>query len=578
MTVTAETLPAEAEIPGPAHAHRSRPRYRGLADTVAILGAWLVGALFFFSAQWTSGFNRIVGNTGDTRLQVYLNEQWFLVLRGAQPWRNPPFFYPVKGLLGYTDTFFLWQMFFAPFRLLDAEPFLAFQLTIVAMSLMGFVCFVILARMLFRPPLLLALVGALVFTFANSLWVHPGSAQLFGIYFTPAIALIGLGAWRTRQRRPWLSITLGLVFGLLSSLFLFSTYYVAWFSMFAGVVVFIFSFAFAPRVMTAEVVGAVKTGWRSLLGAALGFGLGIVPFLLTYIPVLNQLGSRTYGNALFYAAKWNDVINVGPGNVLWGGLFHNSWSAPSPASYEVSYAITPVLMLTIVLAVVAIVWALLTRAAALTTTLRVTLALCCTTILFALLPINTQIGSLWVLVWHLPGATAIRAIDRLQVAASLVAAFALVALGTEVTRHWRQLRSSTVLRILAVILLLVILAEQLNTTSASQMRRSAQIALLASVPPAPAGCTSFFVTDSVRNHLLFYEYQTAAMMISQRLDLPTLNGYSGDNPPGWNLQYPELPGYLAQVKQWTTMNGLTTGVCAFDFGTKRWTSHPLGSS
>jgi hypothetical protein len=543
---------------------------------LATLGTWLVGALFFFSAQWTSGFNRLGGNTGDTRLQVYLSEQWFLVLRGSQPWRNPPFFYPVKGILGYTDTFFLYQVFFAPFRLVHAEPFLAFQLTIISMSLMGFVCFVVLARALFQAPLMLALVGALVFTFANSLWIHMGSAQLYGIDFAPPIALIGLAAWRTRLRRPLLSISLGVVFGLLSALFVFSTYYVAWLSIFAGVVIFGFCFAFAPRVMMTEVGKAMTTGWRSFLGGIVGFVVGLIPFLLTYIPVLHQLGSRTYGNALFYAAKWNDVINVGAGNLLWGKLFHNSWSAPSPASYEVSYAITPILMLTVVLGAIAILWALLTRMSKFTAPLRVTLALCCTTILFAVLPINTQIGSLWVVVWHVPGATAIRAIDRIQVASSLVAAFALVALGTEVLRGWRPLRTSFVLRTLAAILLLVIVAEQLNTSSASQMRRSAQIALLAAVPLPPAGCTSFFVTDSVRNHLLFYEYQTAAMMISQRVNLPTINGYSGDNPPGWNLEYPELPGYLAEVKQWMTAHGLVTGLCEFDLGTNRWQTPFLG--
>jgi hypothetical protein len=577
VTVTVDSVPDRAVIPAPRPGRPSRLRRRALGEAGATLGAWLIGALFFFSAQWTSGFDRLMGNTGDTRLQVYLSEQWFLVLRGAQPWRDPPFFYPVKGVLGYTDTFFLYEIFFAPFRLLHAEPFLAFQLTIIAMSLMGFVCFVVLARTLFRAPLVLALVGALVFTFANCLWLHEGSDQLFGIYFAPPIALIGLAAWRTRQRRPLLSIGLGALFGVLFSLFLFSTYYVAWFSMFAGVVAFAFAFVFAPRVMAAEVVGALKTGWRSLLGAVVGAVLGLVPFFITYIPVLNQLGSRNYGNALFYAAKWNDVINVGIGNVLWGGLFHNSWSALSPASYEDSYALTPVLMLTVIAGVVAILFARLARKTKLTTSLRVALALCCTVILFAVLPIDTQIGSLWVVVWHLPGATAIRAIDRIEVGASLVAAFALVALGTEAMHRWPRLRMSAMFRALAAVLLLVILAEQLNSTSASQMRRRSQIALLASVPPVPAGCTSFFVTDSFRNHLQFYEYQTAAMLISQRVGLPTINGYSGDNPPGWNLGHPEMPGYLAYVKQWTTTHGLTTGVCDFDFGTRKWRINPLGS-
>jgi hypothetical protein len=575
VTITTAGTSEQADIPVRPRTDRLHGRYRALWDAVATLGTWLIGALFFFWAQWTSGFNRVVGNTGDTRLQVYLSEQWFLVLRGAQPWRDPPFFYPVKGILGYTDTMFLYQIFFTPFRILHAEPFLAFQLTIIAMSLMGFVSFVLLARKLFRAPLILALVGALVFTFANSLWVHGGSAQLFGIYFAPPIVLIGLEAWRTRQSKTLLSISLGVVFGLFSSLFLFSTFYIAWLSMFAGVVIFILCFAFAPLVMSTEVISAVKTGWRSVLGAVGGFVLGIIPFLLTYAPVLHDLGSRKYGDALHFATKWNDVINVGVGNLLWGGLFHNSWSAPSPASYEVSYAITPILMLTVLFGAVAILWALLTRATHFTSSLRVAMALCCATILFALLPINTQIGSLWIVVWHLPGADGIRAIDRLQVASSLVAAFALVALGTASLRNWRRLQTSTVLRVSGVVLLGVILAEQLNTTSATQLRRSAQVALLAAVPPVPSGCTSFFVTDSVRNHLKFYEYQTSAMMISQRVDLPTINGYSGDTPPGWNLEYPELPGYLVQVQRWTAANGLTTGVCEFDLGTEKWHTHPL---
>ena len=63
---------------------------------------------------------------------------------------------------------------------------------------------------------------------------------------------------------PLLSVTLGVVFGLLSSLFLFSTYYVAWFLMLAGIVILILCLVFAPRVMITEVITGVKTGWRSL--------------------------------------------------------------------------------------------------------------------------------------------------------------------------------------------------------------------------------------------------------------------------------------------------------------------------
>jgi hypothetical protein len=543
-------------------------------DTVVVVVTWLVGASVFFFAQWSSGFNRVMGNTGDTRLIVYLNEQWFLTLKGSQPWRSPPFFYPVKGLLGYTDTFFLWQLFFVPFRLSGAEPFLAFQLTIIALSLVAFVCFVIFVRIAFQAPLFVAAVGALVFTFANNLSEHVGSPQMFGIYFVPPIALLALISWRGRSIRPGASVALGALVGLLFGLLLFSTYYVAWFSLFAVAIVSAFAFVFAPRAMAKELRLSARSGWRTLLGVVIGFGVGIVPFVLTYLPVVSQLGVRKYSDAMLFAAKWNDVINVGSGNLAWGHLLEHFWSAPRPASYEVSYALTPVLLLFVVVGGTTVLWVVATHRSRLTPMLRLALALCCTTVLFAVLPVATEIGSAWVLVWHLPGATAIRAIDRIQVASDLVAALALVAIASEAVRHWGRLRRSTPLLALGVALLCLIAAEQASNSAGTQLRRSSQIAMLAKVPKAPAGCTSFFVTDSTSNKMLFYEFQTQAMLISQRIGVPTINGYSGDDPPGWNLTFPESPSYRIFVRQWTDANGLTTGVCDLDLGAMSWDTQP----
>ena len=96
--------------------------------------------------------------------------------------------------------------------------------------------------------------------------------------------------------------------------------------------------------------------------------------------------------------------------------------------------------------------------------------------------------------------------------------------------------------------------------------------MLRSVPAVPPGCTSFFVTDSVHPNLLFYKYQTEAMMISQRIGLPTLNGYSGDDPPGWGLSFPNTPTYMEFVRQWAIGNGLTTGICDLDLGKMSWGS------
>jgi hypothetical protein len=35
------------------------------------------------------------------------------------------------------------------------------------------------------------------------------------------------------------------------------------------------------------------------------------------------------------------------------------------------------------------------------------------------------------------------------------------------------------------------------------------------------------------------------MVIAQHIGVPTINGYSGDTPPGWKLLYPASPDYTA---------------------------------
>ena len=221
---------------------------------------------------------------------------------------------------------------------------------------------------------------------------------------------------------------------------------------------------------------------------------------------------------------------------------------------------------------------LATRRLPSTGTRRCVLALCITVVVVTVLPVDTAHGSLWELVWHLPGATAIRAIDRIQVVGDLAAALALTGLATDALANWDRLRRSTALRVAGVALVCLIVLEQADTTGVSQLHRGRQLAALAAVPRPPDGCTSFYVVDAHPDSLKFYEYQTEAMLVSQRFGLPTLNGYSGDTPPGWGLLYPTTPSYPAQVQQWITSHGLLTGVCRLDLATSTWDTHPLPST
>lgn len=535
------------------------------AEAALILVVWMAGAAVFFRQQLGSGFGKIMGNDGDARLVVYINEHWFGVLHGRASWLSPQFFHPMKGLLGWSDTFLLYQVFYTPLREIGLDPFLAMQTTLVLLSLVGFASFVCLARVAFGAPRLVALAGALVFTFANDLFLHAGSFQFSGIYFVPLIMLLGVFAWRRRSDRPARSAALGAGCGLLAALLFYSTYYVAWFSALAvGVVLVALLIAGRAR----RVLRAAGESSRALAGAAVGFVAGIIPFLVTYLPARSH--HLTYAQTIGYAGRLRDVVNVGGGNLIWSRVLHHFDPAMTTAS-EVSYAVTPILLLLVVLGGALGCWLLAKGRAERTANAWTAAVLAVTALVLCALPLHSRLGSPWAIIWHIPGASPIRAIGRLELVANLVASLVLVAAASEVAPRLRTVKRSTLLRAAGIGVLALAVLEQVNTTSVSEVDRQQQLAMLRSAHAPAFTCRSFYVTDASAPAMPFFEYQIDAMLISQKLGIPTLNGYTAYNPAGWNLEYPGDPAYPLYVESWVAAKGPQDNVCGLDLGSMRWT-------
>jgi hypothetical protein len=539
-----------------------------------IFGVWLVGALVFFREQWDSGFKSLQGNDGDTRLAAYFAEHWFQVLHGQASWLNPSFFYPVKGVLGWSDTFFLYEVFYAPLRLLGADPFLALQLTVIIFSLIGFVTFVYLVRLGFGTPLPAALACGLFFTFSNALWFHVSSVQLSGIWLVPSVPLLALLAWRAARagRRSRAGVFAG-VAGLLWALILYSTYYVGWFSTLGLVIVAILLMLVGGMPFIRRALSDLRAGSVLIIFGLAGLAIGLIPFVRTYLPTRHQL---RYSVVLQFAGSLRDVVNVGYGNVLWSHLLTHVVKTRA-SNYELSYAVTPVVMLLTVGGGAIALWLLLSHRQHRLGVARLAVALAGTAIVLTLLPLHTRFGTPWAIIWHLPGASAMRAIDRVQVVTSMFAALTIAAAATEVSAAisgWRRPRAwqSAVL-----VLLAVALVEQLNTTPNSSINRQTQVRLLQSTPAPPQGCRAFYVVDSAAQ-LPYYEYQVDAMLLQQKFSLPTINGYSGSFPPNWGLVRPWLPTYAASVTSWEQAHNLTNGLCRLDLATMTWSPSPVQSS
>jgi hypothetical protein len=556
---------------------RERLGRRGAAALV--VAAWAAGAAVFFREQIGSGFRLLMGNDGDARLEVYLCEHWFKVLHGQASWLDPRFFWPLKGLLGWSDTFFVYQVFYAPLREVGADPFLAMQLTVIALSLVGFASFYALCRSAFAAPRWVALAMAAVFCFSNALYWHAGSYQLNGIYLAPLAALAGVSSWRAASSgQTTRAVVLGFSAGALAILLLFSTYYMGYFSLVAVVVLaLVCLFGWRRRFLSAALAG-IRERWPAVVAAAVGFAAGLGPFLATYLPTQRIRPPDAYAIALAYGGGPRALLDIGGGNPIWTSALQ-TLTGTRPGGFEQTYAPTPTLWLLglgggICCAILLSRGRALRRPAA-----RCAVALALTAAVEAVLPLHLGSYSLWAVVHHLPGASAMRAIGRAQIVTAalltLAAAAALTEIFAQLLPGGRRGPVPAARWALAALVLLAV-AEQYNTTDASQLSRPAQLAFLASVRSAPAGCRSFYVVDPSDPTQPFYESQVDAMLVAQKLGLPTLNGYTAYSPPGWALERIGEPGYEEAALIWADSHSVARGLCRLDLGTMRWSPAPAG--
>jgi len=187
-----------------------------------------------------------------------------------------------------------------------------------------------------------------------------------------------------------------------------------------------------------------------------------------------------------------------------------------------------------------------------------------------LLPMRFSWGSAWVVPWNVvPGARAIRAIGRVMLAG---VPLAMIAIGAGRASVREQLDAPVArlrwFRPVALACAAVVLLEQLNISNPEQVFRQAELDILEAVPPPPQDCRSFFVVDSLPNNIWYAEI--GAMPISQHIDLPTLNGYSGFAPAQFGTSDIYAPEYRDLMIAWAIAKSATDGLCRYDLTTHEW--------
>lgn len=549
---------------------------------------WAVGALWFFRDPLFSGFDTITGDRGDARLVIFLHEHWWRVWQGEASWRSPAMFSPVDGTLGYSDTFVLDQVLYIPLRIVGFDQFVAFQLTLIGLTAIGFASLFTLMRRYLRlalaPSCLLSAAGV----FANNVYVDTGHPQLYAINVVSLVALVFVAAWHASTDRWRLAGSAG--GGLLTALLLWSTFYFGWFTIFFGCLIVLMTTGIGLATRgKAEVAATIRERWPMAAAATTGLIVGLVPFMATYLPILDDTERRSYDEVANLAPRPLDLVNVGRDNVAWGWLVRPLLDGDERLDQlNRAVAPTPLLFIVGVVATLALTRLVMERTSRIAPT---GLAVGITAVVAAIMPIQFGFGGLWAWAHRLvPGATALRVFARVEVVAALLLCLTIACwLGaraeSESDSHDRDasndVESSTkapaptpAARPLAGIgpvmlgVLAVICFEQLNTTgNFRQFDRSDELAMLADTSSHPDGCDVFYITDAgreVTDHTLI-----SAMLIAHERDIPTLNGYSGQRPPGWQL-LPWEDGYETSIEDWVATENVDASVCALEVTTLEW--------
>jgi hypothetical protein len=539
------------------------------------LSFYIVGAFVFFRWQIFSNFDLIFGDCGDGCLGTFILEHVYRWLHVRSGFLSPPFFFDQTKTLGYSEAFLLDQIIYAPLRLLGAEPLLAVSLMGVVLSALSFLFLYLFVRRL-GMSVLIASVAALIFTFPNNLFLKAadGKLQDFTVYYIPIVAYCGLVAITDLHGRPFRSYLLGaFAAGLYGSLF--STgFYMAWYF---GLALLIFT----PIAIISS-WPAVRDWWdkcpKHVVGlavaASLSFFAALSVFVVIYAPVLATGATRTYRQYLGGAPSPKDIVNVGMDNLIWSKLIRSLHLIADKRLGQSgsAVALTPILqVLLLVSGILAFrpnFWppndiGRISRA--------IVIAGASVCALFFLLTIKYYNFSLFrVLYVVVPGANAIAEGYRGMLVANLFAVTAVgLTLDRIIQRSLQAPRYARLGRLAGLTALLSLVAiEQVNLAQPTDHTTSRKFERehFSLLGAAPHECKSFYIADQARPEGI----QIDAMMIALAQHIPTINGYSGNLPPGWDFLETKAPDYEQRAKLWALNRGITKGLCRVDVEKGTW--------
>ena len=510
------------------------------------LGAWIAGMLLQFHPIILSGLSRMQSDWGDTRLNNYILEhgyRWLVGMPGHERFWSPPVFFPAPNTAAYSDVLLGVAPLYWLWRLIGLQPDTAFQLWLLTLGTLNFLSALLLFSRGFRCRPIASAVGALLLSFAAVRTAQVMHAQLIA-HFYLVLAILALlqifepvpeiraGVAIVERRTAWV-----LALALACVAQVYSSFYYGWYLCFAMLLGAIWAVAMPGtrrRFLT-----TVRANLRAMLVATLGAALLLAPLANHYLQAEHQVGTRKFIVVETMLPRLQSWAYQGPDSWLYGWLATHDAFHYLPMEHEQRLGLG---LATVVCAASGLWMGRRRRAVQFAVLIPVTMAILATQWPGGFAP--------WRAIYlFVPGAAALRAVSRIGVALVLPAALGVALLADAIIRPRRipPSRAATSLRrrdlrtraLLATLLIAVVVAEQVQQPEWYDKNAGrARVARVANGIGADCGAFLYTPTGGSDDP---WHYHTDAMWASMLRSVPTLNGYSGNQPPNWAFYDNRVP-------------------------------------
>lgn len=481
--------------------------------------------LFGYVLRATGWFTEIPGDLGDARFNSVVLEHLFLWTRGLTDglW-DPGFFYPFDNTLAYSDNHFGSGAVYILSRYLGMDRITAFQVWFAIGNIVNLMSAYYVLRKLGYSTLAAGL-GAFIFAFALPVLPKEGHAQLVYRFASPLAFLAFWQGFEAADLKKFGVCGFWVAWQFYCSVYLGFFLTLLLLGLGIGLIV-----SAGPRWLVTTIRRLVAANGRQWV-----FTLAMIAVAGGLVGTLLHVYSAT-GKEYEFHRSFDEVATMLPRiqsyfladySTIWGSASRQIGESLQNRHEHQMFLGLGVIVLAATGFVVA--WRggsnhHLVRASS--------VAL----VLLTALTLVTPFGTLYSMIAQLPGISSIRAVSRIIVIMVLPVAL-LCAFGAD----WLERRVHETLPRAAgkaAIALLILLAAGesvsfLSNNTPETAWRDRQAALEAQLPDTLDSHSILYVTDVQGADPTAYLTELDAVIVAQAHHIPTLNGYSGNTPPGY---------------------------------------------